>query len=113
MPLFPREGDVGIVRDGEDHVAHVSRLLGVAVLGNALMTDYPLGVFRLYPFKVHGILDYGVAAASAGLPALLDIDDSTSSNISTGKAPARPRSRESPITNDNSGSRRYRWELES
>src|ERR1700741_4553291 len=37
--------------------------LGAGVLGNALMTDYPLGVFRLYSFKVHGLLDYGVAAA--------------------------------------------------
>ena len=42
--------------------------LGAGVLGNALMTDYPLGVFRLYPFKVHGRLDYGVAAASAFMP---------------------------------------------
>ena len=50
--------------------------LGAGVLANALMTDYPLGVFRLYSFKVHGILDYGVAATSAALPALLGIKDS-------------------------------------
>jgi hypothetical protein len=42
--------------------------LGAGVLGNALMTDYPLGVFRLYSFKVHGLLDYGVAAASGLMP---------------------------------------------
>jgi len=42
--------------------------LGAGVLGNALMTDYPLGVFRLYSFKVHGLLDYGVAAASGFMP---------------------------------------------
>ena len=45
--------------------------LGASVLANALMTDYPLGVFRLYSFKVHGILDYGVAAASAAFPEML------------------------------------------
>src|SRR5438270_3681222 len=45
--------------------------LGGFVLANALMTDYPLGVFRLYSFKVHGILDYGVAATSAALPEML------------------------------------------
>lgn len=45
--------------------------LGMAVLGNSLMTDYPLGVFRLYSFKVHGILDYGVAAMSTVMPSLL------------------------------------------
>ena len=42
--------------------------LGAGVLANALMTDYPLGVFRLYSFKVHGLLDYGVAAASGFMP---------------------------------------------
>src|SRR5437763_12727362 len=42
--------------------------LGAGILANALMTDYPLGVFRLYSFKVHGLLDYGVAAASGFMP---------------------------------------------
>jgi hypothetical protein len=46
-------------------------MLGGSILANALMTDYPLGVFRLYSFKVHGILDYGVAATSAALPEVL------------------------------------------
>ena len=41
---------------------------GASVLANALMTDYPLGAFRLYSFRVHGALDYGVAAASAAIP---------------------------------------------
>jgi len=42
------------------------------------MTDYPLGVFRLYSFKVHGLLDYGVAAASGFMPEM------------TGTRPHRP-----------------------
>ena len=45
--------------------------LGGSVLANALMTDYPLGVFRLYPFKVHGLLDYGVAATSSVMPEII------------------------------------------
>jgi hypothetical protein len=45
--------------------------LGAGVLANALMTDYPLGVFRVYSFKVHGVLDYGVAGLSATLPEML------------------------------------------
>jgi hypothetical protein len=56
--------------------AKAAYALGAGVLANALMTDYELGVFRLYSFKVHGILDYGVAATSAAIPALLDIRDS-------------------------------------
>lgn len=47
--------------------------LAAGVLANALMTDYPLGVFRLYSFKAHGTLDYGVAAASAAMPKILGI----------------------------------------
>src|SRR5438067_856476 len=35
------------------------------------MTDYELGVFRLYSFKVHGILDYVAASTSTALPAML------------------------------------------
>jgi hypothetical protein len=50
--------------------------LGAGVLANALMTDYPLGVFRVYSFKVHGILDYGVALASGLMPELTGIGDS-------------------------------------
>lgn len=50
--------------------------LGASVLANALMTDYELGVFRLYNFKVHGALDYGVAGASALMPKLLQLEGS-------------------------------------
>jgi hypothetical protein len=46
-------------------------ILGGSVLANSLMTDYELGVFRLYSFKVHGILDYVAAGTSAALPAML------------------------------------------
>jgi hypothetical protein len=45
--------------------------LGMGVLANSLLTDYPGGVFRAYSFRVHGMLDYGTAAASSVLPALL------------------------------------------
>jgi hypothetical protein len=48
-------------------------MLGAGVLANALMTDYPLGVFRLYSFKVHGVLDYGVAGLSASMPEMLGL----------------------------------------
>jgi hypothetical protein len=58
----------------DKRAAIAAAALGAAVLGNALMTDYELGVFRLYSFKVHGILDYGVAAASAIMPPMLGLD---------------------------------------
>lgn len=62
-------------RKGNARAAWAAYALGGSVLANALMTDYELGVFRLYSFKVHGALDYGVAAASAALPSILGITD--------------------------------------
>ena len=45
--------------------------LGANVLVNTLMTDYEYGVFRAWSFKVHGVLDYGVALSSPLMPVLL------------------------------------------
>jgi len=83
--------------------------LGAAVLANALMTDYPGGVFRLYPFKVHGILDYGVAAASGFMPEMAGIRPHTGE----GKFFRAQGAGETAIAaatnyNDHSGARRLR-----
>jgi len=69
-----------IFRKRNIRASNAAFALGAGVLANALMTDYELGVFRLYSFRVHGILDYGVAATSAALPALLNISDSPEAN---------------------------------
>lgn len=55
--------------------------LGGSVLMNALMTDYEYGVFRKWDFKVHGLLDYGVAAAAAMLPPMLHTDDTAAKSF--------------------------------
>jgi hypothetical protein len=60
---------------GDARAGHAATALGAGVLVNALMTDYEYGVFRKWSFKTHGLLDYGVAAASAVVPKLLDIED--------------------------------------
>jgi len=60
---------------GNSRAGHAATALGAGVLMNALMTDYEYGVFRKWSFKTHGILDYGVAATSAMLPKLLDLDE--------------------------------------
>ncbi len=60
---------------GDSAAGHAATALGASVLFNALMTDYEYGVFRVWSFKTHGILDYGVAAASAAFPKLLDLDE--------------------------------------
>jgi hypothetical protein len=62
-------------KKGNARAGHAAVALGASVLFNALMTDYEYGVFRAWSFKTHGILDYSVAAASAAIPKLLDIDE--------------------------------------
>ena len=64
-------------RKNNTRASNAAYALGAAVLLNALCTDYQLGVFRLWSFRVHGVLDYGVAAASAALPPLLGIEDTS------------------------------------
>ena len=61
-------------RRGNSRAGHAAVALGAGVLFNALMTDYEYGVFRVWSFKTHGLLDYGVAAASASFPNLLHIE---------------------------------------
>lgn len=60
---------------GDSRAGHAAVALGGSVLFNALMTDYEYGVFRVWSFKTHGVLDYGVAAASSMMPKLLDIEE--------------------------------------
>ena len=61
-------------RNRRHRASNAAYALGAGILVNALMTDYPLGIFRRYSFRVHGALDYGVAAASAAMPRLLGIE---------------------------------------
>src|SRR3954454_13589075 len=60
---------------GDNRAGHAAAALGASVMVNALMTDYEYGVFRVWSFKTHGILDYGVAAASAVFPKLLNLEE--------------------------------------
>ena len=48
---------------------------GIAVLGLAMMTDYPGGVFRTISFKTHGAIDAVQAGLSALGPMMLGFAD--------------------------------------
>jgi hypothetical protein len=61
-------------RHGNPRAGYAAAVLGLTVLINAMMTDYEFGVFRVWSFKTNGLVDYGVAAASAACPSLFDID---------------------------------------
>ena len=64
-----------LLRRRSPHASNAAFALGAGILVNALMTDYPLGVFRRYSFRVHEALDYGIATTSASMPKLLAIED--------------------------------------
>jgi len=44
---------------------------GIAVLGASMMTDYPGGIWRVFSFKTHGMIDVMQAAMTAVGPAML------------------------------------------
>ena len=62
-------------RDRNRAAAGLALTNGLMVLGLAMMTDYPGGVFRTLSFKTHRTMDW-VQAAVAGLgPAMLGFAD--------------------------------------
>lgn len=85
--------------------------LGAAVLVNALCTDYELGVFRLYDFKVHGMMDYGVAAASAAMPLMLRLDGTAERRYFYGQGGGEAVIAGITDYNDDSGEQRIRGRL--
>ncbi len=93
--------------------AYSAYALGASVLANALMTDYPYGVFRLYDFKVHGMLDYGVAAASAVLPPLLGFSDTPEANYFYAQGAGETVIAGISDYTDQSGSSKMRHQLET
>jgi hypothetical protein len=61
-------------KHGNARAGYAAAILAAGGLMNAWMTDYEYGVFRVWSFKTHGILDYALAAASAACPMLFNID---------------------------------------
>jgi hypothetical protein len=61
-------------KHGNARAGYAAAILAAGGLINAWMTDYHYGVFRVWSFKTHGIIDYALAAASAACPRLFDID---------------------------------------
>ena len=96
-------------RRGNSRAGHAAIGLGASVLMNALMTDYEYGVFRVWNFKTHGALDYGVAAASAAFPRLLDIDGTADAAYFYAQGGGETLIAGVSDYNDDSGARR-RWE---
>ena len=91
---------------GNSRAGHAATALGASVLLNALMTDYEYGVFRVWSFKTHGVLDYGVAAACEAIPKVLDIDETADAAYFYAQGAGETLIAGVSDYNDNSGSRR-------
>jgi hypothetical protein len=55
--------------------ATVSHIIGIAYAGVSLLTKYPLGLLKLIPFPVHGVLESIMAGAWIVLPWMLGFQD--------------------------------------
>ncbi len=52
-----------------------SLICGGATMANAMLTDYPGGVFRVMDYRTHGRIEAGLAVLSASTPRFLDFED--------------------------------------
>jgi len=66
--------------------AAASLLCGGAALTNALVTDYPGGVFRKLSYRTHGRNDSAIAGFTAAAPRLLGFADDRESRFFSAEA---------------------------
>ena len=100
-----------LFRNRNRRASNAAFALGAAVLVNALCTDYELGVFRLYNFRVHGLLDYGVAAASAAMPPILGLESTAERSYFYGQGGGESVIAAITDYNDDSGAQHFHGEL--
>jgi hypothetical protein len=63
--------------DFDEPAATVSYVIGVIYIITSLVTRYPLGLFKILPFPVHGVLESIIAAAWIIFPWLFGFSDDT------------------------------------
>jgi hypothetical protein len=60
-----------------DTAARLSYAIGALYIAVSLLTQYPLGAFKVIPFPVHGVLESIMAAAWIAMPWLLGFAEDT------------------------------------
>lgn len=58
-----------------DIAATLSYIIGVVYVGTSLLTQYPLGLFKLIPFPIHGALESGMAVLWIFMPWLFNFSE--------------------------------------
>ena len=64
--------------------ALASLVTGSFILAESLLTDYPLGAFKVIPFGTHGRMDTGFAASSPVMPRLFGFGGTAAAKIFQG-----------------------------
>ncbi len=61
--------------------AKAALLTGSFVLLQSLLTDYPLGVKKVIPFRIHGRMDAAFAASSLMVPRVFGFSESKAASV--------------------------------
>lgn len=75
-----------VCRKSEPRAALAALLTGSFVLVQSLLTDYPLGVKKVIPFRVHGQMDAAFAASSFMMPKVFGFSDSAAASVFKGNS---------------------------
>ena len=67
-----------LCRNRNPKAAAAAGFTGAFVLVESLLTDYPLGAFRVIPFEAHGRMDGAFAASSYMIPRIMGFDGAAS-----------------------------------
>lgn len=73
-----------VCRKSNRPAALASLLTGSFILAESLLTDYPLGAFKVIPFGTHGRMDTGFAASSPVMPRLFGFSGTPAAKIFQG-----------------------------
>lgn len=75
-----------VCRKSEPRAAMAALMTGSFVLVQSLLTDYPLGVKKVIPFRVHGQMDAAFAASSFMVPKVFGFSDSPAAAVFKGNS---------------------------
>lgn len=72
-----------VCRKSEPRAALAALITGSFVLVESLLTDYPLGAYKVIPFETHGAMDTAFASGSFMIPRIFGFSDSKASAVFT------------------------------
>ncbi len=69
------------LRKREPRAALAAAVTGTFILGESLLTDYPLGAAKVIPFEVHGRMDAALAGSSFLLPRIFGFSGTPAAKV--------------------------------